>query len=265
MASSHHELPVSAKTLQAIAKPIFDILTVLIPLVITTIRTLYHALQKLPQNALLFVYGSVFCFFGGTFPTLFAALQAAEHGGREAVVEALSDLSEEIMIIINETKKDDDADANNDGKSDTNDLSPSQFIAHKTTLVLRKMDPDKVDQAISSMYRVWLSVAAVLSIKFARTISMALSIADFLKKPVDRFITPTLKTAIPDEFEKWVPVVISWIIKFFAMSIAWKIQVSFTVIFWLYLVLELIFVFLNLLMYRYSRLCQPLPQLYQEV
>lgn len=29
----------------------------------------------------------------------------------------------------------------------------------------------------------WLSVAAVLSVEFARTISMALSIADFVNKP----------------------------------------------------------------------------------
>lgn len=167
----------------------------------------------------LFVYGAVFCFFGGTFPTLFAALQAAEHGGRKTVIDALSDLSDEAMIVVNETKKDDDA------KSDVKDLSPSQFVAYKTKLVLKKMNPEKVDKAISSLYSVWLTVAAVLSIKFARTISMALSIADFLKKPVDRFITPTLNIAIPDDYEKWVPVVMSWIIKTIAMSIAWKIQV----------------------------------------
>jgi hypothetical protein len=226
MASTGQELPVSAKTLQVIAKPIVDILTVVVPLVITTIRKLYLSFQKLPQNALLFVYGAVFCFFGGTFPTLFAALQAAEHGGRETLLLALSDISEEAMIIINETKKDDDADVNQDGKKDVEDLSPSELIAHKTKLVLRKMNPEKLDKAISSMYRVWLSVAAVLSIKFARTISMALSIADFLKKPIDRFITPTLSMAIPKDYEKWVPVVISWIIKTIAMSIAWKIQVS---------------------------------------
>lgn len=224
MVSTDRELPVSAKTLQAIAEPILDILTVVIPFLITKTRKLYQSFQKLPQNGLLFVWGAVFCFFGGTFPTLFAALQAAEHGGRKTVMAALSDLTDEAMVIINETKKDDDVDANKDGKSDVKDLSPSQFIAHKTKLVLKKMNPEKVDKAISSIYTVWLSVAAVLSIKFARTISMALSIADFLKKPVDRFITPTLNMAIPDEYERWVPVVISWIIKSIAMSIAWYIQ-----------------------------------------
>jgi hypothetical protein len=168
-----------------------------------------------------FVYGSVFCFFGGTFPTLFAAVQAAEHGGRATVMQALSDLSDEALIVINESKKDDDA------KTDagTKDMSPTQFIVHKTKLVLKKMNPEKVDKAMGSLYGVWLTVAAVLAIQFARTVSMALSIADFLKKPVDRFITPTLNLAIPKDYEKWVPVVMGWIVKAIAMSIAWKIQV----------------------------------------
>lgn len=60
------------------------------------------------------------------------------------------------------------------------------------------------------MYRVWLTVTAVLSIQFARTVSMALSLAEFLNKPCDRFITPVLQVAIPDEYDKWVPVVLRW-------------------------------------------------------
>jgi hypothetical protein len=223
--SSERKLPISAKTLQAIAKPVFEVLAVVIPVLISLTRHLYQTWMKLPQNALLFIYGLVFCFFGGTFPTLFAALQAAEHGGRKAVVDALKDLSDEALIIIEESKKDDMVDKDSDGKSDVQEMSSSQFVTHKTKLVLRKMNPQKIDKAISSMYTVWLSVAAVLSIQFARTISMALSIAAFLKKPCDRFLAPTLNLIIPDEYEKWVPVVLSWIVKGIAMSIAWYIQV----------------------------------------
>jgi hypothetical protein len=219
------EIPFTAKTLQAIAKPVLALLMVIVPALITATRKLYILFRKLPQNALLFVYGSIFCFFGGTFPTLFAAVQAAEHGGRQLLLDSLNDLSEEALVIINESKKDDDVDANKDGKKDTEALSQSEFLAHKTKLVLKKMNPEKIDRAISSMYSVWLSVAAVLSIQFARTIAMALSISDFLKKPIDRFLTPALNVAIPKDYEKWVPVVMSWIVKAIAMSIAWKIQV----------------------------------------
>lgn len=191
---------------------------------IISTRDLYSQFKRLPQNVIQFIYGFIFCFFGGTFPTLFAALQAAEHGGRQNIANALSELSDEILIIIEESKKDDAADVDKDGKRDVDQISARELLTRKTKLVLKKMNPDKVDKAISSIYRVWLSVAAVLSIQFARTISMALAIADFLEKPSDRFIAPTIGLVIPKEYGKWVPVAISWITKAIAISIAWYIQ-----------------------------------------
>ena len=77
---------------------------------ITYTHKAYNVFQKLPQNALLFVYGAIFCFFGGTFPTLFAAIQAAKYGGQKTVVDAILDLSDKAMIIIKESKKDDTKD-----------------------------------------------------------------------------------------------------------------------------------------------------------
>jgi hypothetical protein len=60
------------------------------------------------------------------------------------------------------------------------------------------------------MYSVWLSVVAALTIQFARTISLALTISDFLNRPVDRYIAPTVNVAIPDEYDKWTPVIMRW-------------------------------------------------------
>ena len=215
-------LTFAAQVVQTIGKPIIEGFIYVLPKVITYTRIGYTQFMKLPQNCLQFIYGSVFCFFGGNFPTLFAALQAAEYSGRQTLVKALSDLSEEAITIIEESKKDDDA-----NKDAIKNETSSEYVTRKTKLVLRKMNPEKVDTAIGSMYSVWLGVAAVLSIEFAKTISMALAIADFLKKPLDRFVTPTIKIVVPDEYDKWVPVVMSWIAKSIAMSIAWYIQVRF--------------------------------------
>jgi hypothetical protein len=57
---------------------------------------------------------------------------------------------------------------------------------------------------------VWLAVIATLTIQFARVISMALSISDFIKQPVNRFIAPVIQSVIPNEYKKWVPVIIGW-------------------------------------------------------
>ena len=200
----------AADALQKIAKPVFEFLVVALPVVITYFGKARAAFEKLPQNALNFVIGFIFCFFGGMYPVLFAAVQAAEHGGRQAVMEAVQDLAKEATIIIEESKKDDKVDADKDGKNDTSELSNKEYMMRKTNLVLTKMNPEKVDKAISRIYRVWLSVVAVLAVQFAQAISMALAISDFMKRPVDRFIAPTVKMATPDEYDKWVPIILGW-------------------------------------------------------
>lgn len=212
------------KALRGLAKPAFDLFVFILPRFIKFCQVAYKYWMKLPQNAIQFIYGFAFCFFGGSFPTLFAAAQAAEYGGRKAVMESLQVLSEEAIKIIEESKKDDQEDKDGDGVADVKQVSHQEYIKRKTLLVLRKMDPEKIDKAIASMYKVWVSVMAVLSLQFARTISMALAIADFLQKPCDHVITPLLQRVIPDEYDKWVPVTLSWITKAIAMSLAWYIQ-----------------------------------------
>lgn len=63
-------------------------------------------------------------------------------------------LSNEVMVIIEENKKDNATDADGDGVSDVDEISNREFIQRKTTLVLRKMDPEKVNDALSSLYKV---------------------------------------------------------------------------------------------------------------
>ena len=219
----------AGQMLLSISKPVVDGIVFVLPIAIQYTRTGYRLFNQLPHNCLHFMYGTVFCFFGGMYPTLFAAIQAAEHSGRETCIQAMTDLSNEITVIIEESKKD-DIDMKQEkkgGGGGTDEVSNKEYVTRKTKLVLQKMNPEKVNNAISSMYGVWLSVAAVLSIEFARTISFALAISDFLQKPMDRFITPTVKLVTPNEYDKWVPVVMSWVTKSIAMSIAWKIQVRF--------------------------------------
>ena len=167
-------------------------------------------IDKLPANAFNFLVGFIFCFFGGLYPVLFAAIQAANYGGRKAVMDALRDIADEVLKIIEESKKDDKVDADGDGKADVNELATKEFVQRKFLLVIKKMDPLKVDKAISNIYQVWLAVAAVLTIEFARAISLALSIAEFIKQPTNRYIAPFVKKVVPDEYDKWVPIILGW-------------------------------------------------------
>ena len=79
-------------------------------------------------------------------------------------------------------------------ETNTNDnllhLPPAPFLLHFYSMnaAIPKMNPNKVDKAIQSIYTVWLSVMAVLCIQFARTIQMAKSISEFVAQPVQRYV-----------------------------------------------------------------------------
>jgi hypothetical protein len=44
-------------------------------------------------------------------------------------------------------------------------------------------------------------VLAVLTIQFARTIAMALTISEFIQKFVNRFLLPIVKAVVPKEYQ----------------------------------------------------------------
>jgi len=223
-AKAVQKLSAGAELLRKLAKPAVAFLTYAIPLCIVNGRRIREAYYALPSNMLQFQLGLIFCFFGGLYPVLFAAFQAAEYTGRQALRAASKDIGDEVLKIIEESKKDDTTETVKALKAGTGTNNDRAYWKHKTQLVLRKMDPEKLDTAVSTMYAVWLSVAAVLTIQFARTIASALSIADFLKRPVNRFIAPVLVMAVPEDYQRWVPVILGWLCKSIAMSIAWYIE-----------------------------------------
>jgi len=213
-----------SRQLGKVAKPVLNFLIDIAPTVIKVCSKLHSIYVRLPVEYAALIFGALLCFFGGFYPTVFAALQAAEHGGLSTVGSALSALSEEVLVIVEENKKDNEIDADGDGKSDALELEGREFVKRKVKLVLAKVNPAKVNDAIAAIYKVWMSVLAVLSVQFARTITLSMTITTFVKKLTDRVMLPIVKKATPDEYQKWCPVVLDWWCKSVGISIAWKIQ-----------------------------------------
>jgi len=138
---------------QKIARPILNFIFEATPVVIDITQTLWNVYKRLPMDYVQLFIGAVMCFFGGFYPTVFAALQAAEHGGLTTVRKALKALSQEATIIINESKKDDKVDNDGDGVSDADQIAGRELVKRKVKLVLTKMDPEKVNDAIASIYK----------------------------------------------------------------------------------------------------------------
>jgi len=210
--------------IEKVATPTLNFLSVALPIAIRLVQKYYAFYCKLSGDALHIILGCILCFFGGLYPTLFAALEAAKHGGIDILRRGLHDLADEALVIIEANKKDDSIDDAGDGKPDVISLSNKELLLRKTKLILTKMNPEKVDNALGSMYKVWICVIATLTVKFARTVALSLTIADSLKKLIDRYITPSVTDLTPPEYKKWVPTVTGWIVKSLAMSVAWYIQ-----------------------------------------
>lgn len=207
-----------------IVKGMIQVFSFLIPIIISISQFMWKFYKSLPENALQLLIGFIYCFFGGLYPTCFAAIEAAKHGGIREVAKAFSDLSTEALKVIDANKKDDDLDENKDGIKDVKQISEKELILRKTNLVVTKANPDKVNNAISCIYKVWISVAAVLSLKFARNIALSQSISSFFYKPCHRFLLPVAKKMTPDSYEKWLPTILRWIVNLIAITIAWKVQ-----------------------------------------
>ena len=92
---------------------------------------------------------------------------------------AIEDLADEALLILEEVKKDDDVDADKDGKKDVDEISGSQLLKRKTLLVLKKMNPEKIDKAISSIYKVYVTKLIWIFIWYSRC-SSRLTFSDCL-------------------------------------------------------------------------------------
>ena len=129
--------------LQSVAKPLLNVLYIAIPLCIKFGRKIHGFWIKCDDNVIAVFIGFVFCFFGGLYPTLFSAIQAAEQGGRAVLVASLKDLADEAVVIMEQSKKDDKVDADKDGVADVEQIENKEYVQRKTLLVLQKMNPQK--------------------------------------------------------------------------------------------------------------------------
>lgn len=206
------------------SKEIAAIAQVALPKLIRYSRKAHASYKKIPKDYVHFLFGFIVCFFGGVYPVLFAAIEAARHGGLANAVKSLSDLADEALIIIEASKKDDELDEDGDGIADVDEISAARFVVRKTNLVVRKINPEKVNAAIGVIYKVWMAVLACLSVKFARTVAFAESICDFIRKPTYRFVIPPILAIIPVEYHRWVPVLVNWATKSVSITIAFYLK-----------------------------------------
>uniref|UniRef100_A0A7S1BF05 Uncharacterized protein n=1 Tax=Corethron hystrix TaxID=216773 RepID=A0A7S1BF05_9STRA len=204
--------------------PLIYFVSAVYPHFVSVVTAGHAVYRRLPHDGLHALLGLIFCFFGGIYPTLFAALQAAKHGGWENTKAAVADLSREAAVILEESRKDDEVDDDDDGVADVLQIDGKALAKRKAQLVLEKCDPAKINAALGHLYVTWTAVVLALKVQFARTIALSLSIAETIHGPAERFLQPTVAAVLPQKFHKWLPVLIDWTCKSVGMSVAWYVQ-----------------------------------------
>lgn len=95
--------------------------------------------------------GFILCFFGGSFLTIIAAVEAFNMCGSEATVQCFNELYAEFMKASIENAKDDKKDDDNDGVPDVLQVSNTELLSRKTLLFLKVINPDRVSLALTGI------------------------------------------------------------------------------------------------------------------
>lgn len=170
------------------------------------------------------ICGLIMCFFGGDFVTLIAAVEAYRMSGYEATQESFASIAQDFKKIAAENKKDDDVDADGDGVKDVLQISTADLVKRKTILFIKVADPKRLTDAIAVISATFFAVVATLKLQFAKTITLGCAIGDAISKPADKYLLPILEKSLPKEYAKWAGPVMHYLIKSFAISVAWTVQ-----------------------------------------
>jgi len=187
-----------------------------LPYVVKGVKKLQEGISMIPEKIFWAILSFLVCFFGGIFPATIAAAEAWNLCGGPEVWDQTKILMHELMKVADATKEE-----AKEEKDQT--LTPQQVIQKRMTIALQVMEPEKVSNSLSCIYICWIGVVGVLRLQFARTITLGEVIGAKVYKPV-RKLEPAIESVIPEEYQKWVPVVTRWTCKAIAISLAWWIQ-----------------------------------------
>eukprot|EP00656_Telonema_subtile_P028969 TRINITY_DN3178_c0_g1_i1.p1 TRINITY_DN3178_c0_g1~~TRINITY_DN3178_c0_g1_i1.p1 ORF type:complete len:328 (-),score=91.96 TRINITY_DN3178_c0_g1_i1:38-1021(-) len=101
----------------------------------------------------------------------------------------------------------------------------TKVFTHKLTVAVKACDPDTVNHALLHLQAGLMAVVAVLRIKFAQTITFGSSMGSQIEERLSTGWFPQqLELAIPPEFHKWVPSIITYGCRVLGIAAAWTVQ-----------------------------------------
>eukprot|EP00927_Polykrikos_kofoidii_P082051 TRINITY_DN8049_c0_g1_i1.p1 TRINITY_DN8049_c0_g1~~TRINITY_DN8049_c0_g1_i1.p1 ORF type:complete len:363 (+),score=61.38 TRINITY_DN8049_c0_g1_i1:182-1270(+) len=186
---------------------------------------LHDVFESLPEDILIAIVGVAMCFFGGVFPASIAAFEAWHRCGGQEAWEHVKQLWNEGRKVKfahrQDTKILEEELQNTDDK--TNVIETAALVKRKAYVALKAMNPTTLNDSVVHLYFGWVGVLAVLKIQFAKVVTLGDAIAAKLYHLVSR-IEPKLAESVPEDLQKWIPIVVRWACTFVAITIAWFVN-----------------------------------------
>lgn len=205
-----------------------DLIEKAIPFILLAYNKLLEVWEKLrpyhPELLAPAFMGLVMCFFGGSYMTLIAAVEAYRMTGWQSTHQCILDLYTDLQKVLIANQKDDTRDDDNDGVPDVQQIDAKDLVTRKTLLFLKTVDPHRFTAAISGIQSGFLAVVAALKVQFAKAITLGNAIAEILEIPALRFLLPLVELILPADYKRWAEPVIKYSIRSFAVSVAWTLQ-----------------------------------------
>lgn len=181
--------------------------------------------EKMPQYSVVMIYGLCVAFFGAHFAAIVAVVEAFKQTGAAKKIGAcVHDLVDSFHKLRAENAKDNAIDADGDGILDVDELSDGELFLHKCALVMRTIDPHRVNKALSGLYQGFLAAVMVVQYKFAKTVTLGASLGSFLERSVRIVLDPLLDATLPEEYHGWIELLTSYICKALGVAISWSLQ-----------------------------------------
>eukprot|EP00607_Mallomonas_marina_P003739 CAMPEP_0182427312 /NCGR_PEP_ID=MMETSP1167-20130531/17021_1 /TAXON_ID=2988 /ORGANISM="Mallomonas Sp, Strain CCMP3275" /LENGTH=344 /DNA_ID=CAMNT_0024609451 /DNA_START=100 /DNA_END=1134 /DNA_ORIENTATION=+ len=169
-------------------------------------------------------FGLILCFFGGSYLTLIAAVEAYRISAWSGTSKAARDLYATFESCVEADKKDNQVDEDKDGRADVLDMSGEAVLHRKLSLFAKTVDPDTVTLAIKAISSGFMAVIATLKLRFAAALTLGTSIGEVVDRPAQKYLTPLLHSVLPEEFKRWASYLVSYAVRSTCISLSWVIQ-----------------------------------------
>jgi len=159
------------------------------------------------------VLGLFFCFYGGSFPALIATVTAIQQSGqwptlKNGLTKVYYQLAEAWKVL-----KEDEIvkalDTNADGRVSLEEIalgfkkSGKGLIMSAAPLMMKKVDPCVMNEAITSIWVIWCSVLITLKSMFARQVALGMKLGQQVSGSVKHRITPIIADKVDKEYKVW--------------------------------------------------------------